>query len=226
MGFSHETSTHHFRLLSDGGAIEVTANDPKDKVTRDEIRNHLSHIVQMFTNGNFQIPMFIHDTVPPGVLVMKAKHASINYVFEQMQSGGRVRITTTDAEALKAVHQFLTFQIEDHAVWLEGTAHTIAALVVRAQVGGDSLPKLFEDLSTAVGFLNQLQIGQKELGMGQKVNGVVILSGEGLQAASSLMDTGFGFSYLPNLHIGATGWYVIAGLSGNPFQLGYGSFRR
>jgi hypothetical protein len=114
MGFSHETSTHHFRLLSDGGAIEVTAKDPNDKVTRDEIKNHLSHIVQMFTTGNFQIPMFIHDTVPPGVLVMKAKHASINYVFEQMPSGGRVRITTTDAEALKAVHQFLTFQTDDH----------------------------------------------------------------------------------------------------------------
>jgi hypothetical protein len=96
MGFSHETSTHHFRLLSDGGAIEVTASDPNDKVTRDEIKNHLSHIVQMFTNGNFEIPMFIHDRVPPGVLVMKAKHASINYVFEQMPSGGRVRITTTD----------------------------------------------------------------------------------------------------------------------------------
>ena len=47
MGFSHATSTHHFRLVSDGGAIEVTANDPNDKVTRDEIKNHLSHILQM-----------------------------------------------------------------------------------------------------------------------------------------------------------------------------------
>jgi hypothetical protein len=41
MGFSHEASTHHFRFLSDGGAIEVTANDPNDKITRDEIKNHL-----------------------------------------------------------------------------------------------------------------------------------------------------------------------------------------
>jgi hypothetical protein len=114
MGVSHEKSTHHFRLLADGGAIELTANDPNDKGTRDEIKSHLSHIVQMFTNGNFQIPMFIHDTVPPGVPVMKSKHASIIYVLEPMPSGGRVRITTTDAEALKAVHQFLTFQIDDH----------------------------------------------------------------------------------------------------------------
>jgi hypothetical protein len=73
MGFSHERSSHHFRLLQDGGAIDVTANDPNDTVTRDEIRNHLSHIAQMFINGNFQIPMFIHDTMPPGVAVMKSK---------------------------------------------------------------------------------------------------------------------------------------------------------
>jgi hypothetical protein len=45
---------------------------------------------------------------------MKSKRASIAYVFEPILSGGRVRITTTDAEALKAVHQFLTFQIDDH----------------------------------------------------------------------------------------------------------------
>jgi hypothetical protein len=82
IGVSHEKSTHHFQLLADGGAIELTANDPNDKVTRDQIKNHLSHIIQMFTNGNFQIPMFIHDTVPLGVPVMKSKHASITYVFE------------------------------------------------------------------------------------------------------------------------------------------------
>ena len=29
MGFSHEATTHHFRLLNDGGEIDVRANDPK-----------------------------------------------------------------------------------------------------------------------------------------------------------------------------------------------------
>jgi hypothetical protein len=114
MGVTHEKSTHHFRLLPDGGAIELTANDPNDQDTREEIRSHLSHIVQMFRNGNFQVPMFIHDRVPPGVPVMESKRASITYAFESMPSGGRVRITTTDTEALEAVHQFLSFQIDDH----------------------------------------------------------------------------------------------------------------
>jgi hypothetical protein len=126
MGVSHEKSTHHFRLLPDGGAIELTANDPNDQITRNEIRNHLSHIVQMFTNGNFQVPMFIHDTVPPGVPIMKSKSASVAHVFELMPNGGRVRITTTDTEALRAVHQFLTFQIDDHRT---GDPHASGAQV-------------------------------------------------------------------------------------------------
>src|SRR5215471_17763400 len=67
MGFSHRKTTHHFWLFNDGGAIEVTANDPKDTESRDQIRMHLSHIAQMFADGNFQAPMLIHDRMPPGV---------------------------------------------------------------------------------------------------------------------------------------------------------------
>src|SRR5262249_25625758 len=67
MGFPHDKTTHHFRLYSDGGAIEVTANDQKDSSNAEAIRSHLAHIVTMFSNGDFSIPMFIHDQVPPGV---------------------------------------------------------------------------------------------------------------------------------------------------------------
>jgi len=58
--------------------------------------------------------MFVHDQVPPGVPVMKDKHAEISYGFEELSTGGRVRIKTTNPDALKAIHQFLRFQIEDH----------------------------------------------------------------------------------------------------------------
>jgi hypothetical protein len=114
MGFSHEKSAHHFRLLSDGGAIEVVANEPDDSATRDEIRAHLSQIAQMFTAGDFHFPMFIHDKVPPGVAVMESKRAAISYTFEPTPIGGRVRIATADKDALGAIHQFLAFQIDDH----------------------------------------------------------------------------------------------------------------
>lgn len=114
MGFSQQTTTHHFRLLADGGAIEIGANDPKDTAVRDQIRQHLSHIAKMFSEGNFEIPMFIHDKTPPGVPTMTELRDQIHYDFEAMDSGGRVRIRTTNARALQAVHEFLRFQITEH----------------------------------------------------------------------------------------------------------------
>jgi len=114
MGFSHEKTTHHFRLLKDGGAIEVEANDPRDKQSRDQIRMHLGHIAKMFAAGNFDTPMFIHDQTPPGVPVMERLKSDIAYKFEPTGKGGRVRISTSNAEATGAIHEFLKFQIKDH----------------------------------------------------------------------------------------------------------------
>lgn len=114
MGFSHEKITHHFRLYLDGGSIEVQANDPQDTATRDQIQMHLSHIARMFAEGNFRAPMLIHDQVPPGVPTLERLKAFVSYEFEKTDRGGRVRIVTSNAEALNAVHEFLRFQISDH----------------------------------------------------------------------------------------------------------------
>jgi hypothetical protein len=114
MGFSHETTAHHFRLLKDGGAIEVETKDSDDTSGRDAIRQHLTHIAKLFTAGDFDVPMFIHDQVPPGVPVMKRLKKQIRYQFENTERGARVRISSENAEAVKAVHEFLKFQITDH----------------------------------------------------------------------------------------------------------------
>jgi hypothetical protein len=114
MGFPHDKTSHHFRLYANGGAIEVTVNDTKDSQNMQAIRAHMTHIVTMFSNGEFSIPMFIHDQVPPGVPVMKEKRAEISYSFEELPAGGRVRIKTANPDALKAIHEFLRFQIADH----------------------------------------------------------------------------------------------------------------
>ena len=114
MGFSHEATTHHFRLYRIGGAIEVFANNPADSATRDEIRMHLSHIVKLFSAGDFNIPMFIHDTMPPGAATMSKRRAQIRYRYQETERGGRIDITTSDWQALQAVHAFLRFQISDH----------------------------------------------------------------------------------------------------------------
>jgi hypothetical protein len=45
---------------------------------------------------------------------MKEKRAEISYTFEELPAGGRVGIKTTNANALRAIHDFLRFQIADH----------------------------------------------------------------------------------------------------------------
>jgi len=115
MGFPHDQTTHHFRMFSDGGAIDVTVNDRNDKSNTDAIRSHLSHIAIMFGNADFSTPMFIHDGVPPGVTTMKLMKSGISYKYEEIPSGARVRIQSTDAIALAAIHDFLRFQITEHA---------------------------------------------------------------------------------------------------------------
>lgn len=114
MGFSHEKTTHHFRLYPDGGVIEAEAKDPKDTASREEIRSHFGHIAKLFAEGDFSAPMLIHVQNPPGTEGMKRLRNAIEYKLESTEKGGRIRIITKDAEALRAVHEFLRFQITDH----------------------------------------------------------------------------------------------------------------
>lgn len=114
MGFQHEKTAHHFLLMPDGGAITADAADPKDTESRDQIRMHFHHIAKAFAEGNFDMPMFVHDTVPPGVPVMKRLAAEIHYVEEDTDTGARVRISSANADAVAAIHDFLRFQIAEH----------------------------------------------------------------------------------------------------------------
>lgn len=114
MGFPHASATHHFRLKTDGGIIEVAANDADDKATRDQIRRHLKQISLKFSAGDFSAPMFIHGQIPAGVETMKRLKAEIKYQYEEIERGADIRISTTNSEAIKAIHEFLRFQIQDH----------------------------------------------------------------------------------------------------------------
>ncbi len=114
MGFDHAKTTHHFLLTASGGIIDVSANDPGDAASRDAIRTHLEHIAGMFTRGNFEAPMLIHDRVPPGVPEMKSHLDKIHWSYEQTPAGGRVVASSKDPAIVSAIHAFLKFQIEDH----------------------------------------------------------------------------------------------------------------
>jgi hypothetical protein len=75
---------------------------------------HLSHIVKSFSAGNFDVPMFIHATNPPGAPVMAKLRHEIRYRFIETDHGAKIEITSNNSEALEAIHAFLRFQISDH----------------------------------------------------------------------------------------------------------------
>jgi hypothetical protein len=115
MGFDQDKTTHHFRLYETGGAIEVVANDPADKLTVGHVREHLKEIAGEFARGNFGKPFATHGELPPGVEEMQERVNMLAFGFEDSGAGGRIRITTSDVKARNAVHEFLRYQIREHA---------------------------------------------------------------------------------------------------------------
>ena len=115
MGFDQSRTTHHFWLFTDGGAIDVSVNDPADTQNRAAIRSHLPHIAMMSGEGNFDAPMLVHDSKNvPGTKAMTERKGGIRYQYVETARGGRVEVVTSDPDALAAVHAFLTFQIAEH----------------------------------------------------------------------------------------------------------------
>ncbi|MFC0436391.1 hypothetical protein [Kutzneria buriramensis] len=90
-----------------------------------------------------------------------------------------------------------------NGVWCEGTAHAVCAL---QQHGARE---------QAAALLGGLATVRSQLGAGQTVGGRP-LSG-GLVAATSPIDTGFGYGYYSHQHVGATAWFLFAAANRNPF---------
>jgi hypothetical protein len=114
MSFDQAKTTHHFKLLPDGGAVEITANDASDGVTRDGIRQHVAKIQAMFQRGDFSAPTAVHGQTPPGAAMMKRLKDQLHYTAENLPEGGELRISTSNPEARNAVYEFLRFQIKEH----------------------------------------------------------------------------------------------------------------
>ena len=109
-----DAADHHFILEKGGGSIQVTMKPAADPVVLSEVRGHLKTIAEEFARGDFGKPFQTHDEVPTGVNEMKKAGGAISYRYEDVTNGGAVRISTTDAKALKAVHDFLRYQIAEH----------------------------------------------------------------------------------------------------------------
>lgn len=114
MGFDQDKTTHHFFLTKKGGVIQVQTNAPTDVSSRDEIRSHLRKITEEFAKGDFRAPLATHNEMPPGGETMQKLKSTIAYCYEEKPDGAAVRIVSANPSAVKAVHDFLRYQIKEH----------------------------------------------------------------------------------------------------------------
>ena len=123
MGVDQYASSHRFDALSDGGRIELQM-DADDPAGIAEIRQHLQEIAAAFEEGDFRAPAFVHQGEVPGAAAMADKRGAIAYTYQDLPRGGEVRLTTSDPDALHAIHQFMAFQrAEHHAAGVEHPDH-------------------------------------------------------------------------------------------------------
>lgn len=130
--------------------------------------------------------------------------------LSQLPAGFTISGVTFSSASLTSSAVYNGRQVDPDAVWLEGTAQLALALADR------HAPR---DRARANHLLHELRRAQTELGGGQQVGGTPLGLG-GLVAASSLVDSGFGFGYFQIQHVGATAWYVMAELGANPMLQG------
>ena len=120
----HTKATHRFHLYQDGGEIEVSVKDTKDRATLEAVRQHLAtlgraphgpgHTPQTHDVTRAHERPANHDAAHTGMASLSQLKDKVSYTYTETNRGGRVLIQTTDAEALAAVHAFLKQQIQHH----------------------------------------------------------------------------------------------------------------
>ncbi|MDO8143213.1 Tat pathway signal sequence domain protein [Isoptericola sp. 178] len=119
---------------------------------------------------------------------------------------------TFSSASLVSTASYNGLPVHQQGVWLEGTGQLACAMADRGRGTRDS--------GRAHDLLDEIRVAQNLVGAGQTVGGDLLPDRGGVVAASSLIDTGFGFGYFQIQHTGATSWYVMAAEGVNPLQVG------
>ncbi|WP_260665598.1 Tat pathway signal sequence domain protein [Cellulosimicrobium cellulans] len=147
----------------------------------------------------------------------------------QLPAGTVVEGVTFSSASLTSTASYNGLPVHQQGVWLEGTAQLASALADRGARGRGSRDdrrrgrrgcERDDDRVRAEGLLREVQGAQEGVGAGQTIGGAALPERSGVVAASSLLDSGFGFGYFQVQHVGATSWYLMAAARANPLQPG------
>ncbi len=114
MGVDQYTSAHVFEDLPDGGRVVLDRDDAVDTAAIATIRAHMRDIATAFRAGDFTKPFQVHAQAVPGTVGMRERRAAISYEAIDRPRGGEVRIRSNDSVAVRAIHEFLAFQRQQH----------------------------------------------------------------------------------------------------------------
>lgn len=113
VGADPSALAHRFVRVPDGGDI-ILVRKADDNMSVDQIRTHLGTIASSFRRGDFAIPGFVHGKSVSGTDVMSRQSDAIRYSVDTLPDGGALRMRTDDADARRAIHAFIEFQIREH----------------------------------------------------------------------------------------------------------------
>lgn len=129
----------------------------------------------------------------------------------QLPDGTTIAGVTFSSASETSTAQYNGSTVNPGGVWLEGTGQLATSLTDRNRGG---------DRAKARRLMCQIHTAQSKVGSGQTLGHTALAADGGVVAASSLIDTGFGFGYFQVQHVGATSWYVMAAEKCNPMQHG------
>lgn len=114
MPFALEETMHIFEMTDSGGIQDVIAKDPADTEQIRLIRQHLMHEAELFRNGDFSDPMFLHGRDMPGIAALSAAAGGVQVDYDTLPNGARLTFTTRDLGLVTAIHRWFGAQLSDH----------------------------------------------------------------------------------------------------------------
>lgn len=110
---SQDTAAHRFEALADGGRI-VLQRGNDDAGAIDTTRRHLREIAEALQSTDRSRPVLTALGDVPGLAAMEAMKDRIRYVYRDLPRGGELQLVASDAEAVRAIHQFINHHRTGH----------------------------------------------------------------------------------------------------------------
>ena len=109
-----DSASYQFVVTRSGGLIRLTVDDPDNAEAAGRAQIDLREAAAQYARGEFSGEPATHGLTPPGTPQMRQLRNRIIYTEHAIQDGAELIISSTDARAVTAIHQFLEFQIREH----------------------------------------------------------------------------------------------------------------